>query len=124
MGFLKNMRDMQSQGQAMAQQAQAGAGGMGMGDQVAYGQMAQKLYHGGVEASGVVNAIRPSGQTDISGAQWVDFDVTINKPDGTQYQTTIKQSIVGGQLDDIKEGATVTVKYDPDQPEVALIHGW
>ena len=115
MGFLDKMK---------ATVGASGAGGPGMVGTASYGKMAQRIYHDGVEASAVVNAIRPSGQTDISGAEWVDFDVLISKPDGEQYQTTIKQSIMGAQLNDIREGATVTVKYDPNQPEVALIHGW
>jgi hypothetical protein len=124
LGFLKNMRDMQAQGQEMAQQAQAGmGGGAGMSDQVAYGQMAQKLYHGGVDASGVVHTIRP-GQPDMTGNVWTEFDVSIKKPDGELYQTTIKQSMLPAQLEEIREGAAITVKYDPDSPTSALIYGW
>jgi hypothetical protein len=123
LGFLKNMRDMQAQGQAMAQQGAAGMGGAAMSDQVAYGQMAQKLYHGGVDASGVVHSIRP-GQADMTGNVWTEFDVSIKKPDGELYQTTIKQSMLPAQLEEIREGAAITVKYDPDAPEMALIYGW
>jgi hypothetical protein len=121
LGFLKNMRDMQAQGQAMAQQAQVG--GMGMSDQAAYGQMAQKLYHGGVDASAVVHSIRP-GQPDMAGNVWTEFDVSIKKPDGELYQTTIKQSMLPAQLQEIREGAAITVKYDPESPTSALIYGW
>ena len=133
MGLFKNMKDMQAQAQeAMAGQgAQAGMGGMsgmpGMGDmgaQAAYAQLAQKLHASGVEAPGVVHAIRPSGQTDISGGQQVDFDVSIRPAAGEPYQTTISQSMLPAQLEGIAEGAAITVKYDPDSPTSALIYGW
>lgn len=131
MGLFKNMKDMQAQ----AKDAMAGAGGMGggmggatgmgdMGAQAAYAQLAQKLAASGVEAPGVVHSIRPSGQSDISGGQQVDFDVSIRPAAGEPYQTTISQSMLPAQLEGINEGASITVKYDPDSPTSALIYGW
>ncbi|MGH2838616.1 MAG: hypothetical protein ACRDJY_09780 [Thermoleophilaceae bacterium] len=130
MGLFKNMKDMQGQAQeAMANQG--GAGGMGgmagmgdMGAQAAYAQLAQKLQASGVEAPGVVHSIRPTGQTDIGGGQQVEFDVSIRPADGDPYQTTISQSMLPAQLEGISEGASITVKYDPDSPTSALIYGW
>jgi hypothetical protein len=131
LGLFKNMKDMQGQAQeAMAGQggAAAGMGGMpGMGDmgaQAAYAQLAQKLQASGVEAPGVVHSIRPSGQSDISGGQQVEFDVSIRPSAGDPYQTTISQSMLPAQLEGISEGAAITVKYDPDSPTSALIYGW
>jgi hypothetical protein len=127
MGLFKNMKDMQSQAkEAMGQQPgmmeQAGAGDMQ--SQAAYAQMAQKLHQSGVEAPGVVHAMRPTGQTDMGGGQQVEFDVSI-KPEGAEpYQTTIKQSMLPAQLEDFSEGKSITVKYDPDSPTSALIYGW
>jgi hypothetical protein len=98
-----------------------------MGDmaaQAAYAQLAQKLAASGVEAPGVVHSIRPTGQTDISGGQQVDFDVSIRPADGDPFQTTISQSMLPAQLEGIAEGAAITVKYDPDSPASALIYGW
>ena len=127
MGLFKNMKDMQAQAQE-AVASQGGAGGMaGMGDmgaQAAYAELAQKLQASGVEAPGVVHSIRPSGQTDISGGQQVDFDVSIRPAAGDPYQTTISQSMLPAQLEGISEGAAITVKYDPDSPTSALIYGW
>ena len=131
MGLFKNMKDMQGQ----AQEAMAGQGGMGagmggmpgmgdMGAQAAYAQLAQKLQASGVEAPGVVHSIRPSGQTDISGGQQVEFDVSIRPSAGEPYQTTISQSMLPAQLEGISEGAAITVRYDPDSPTSALIYGW
>ena len=127
MGLFKNMKDMQSQAQE-AMGSQPGMmeqmGGGDMQAQAAYAQMAQKLHQSGVEAPGVVHAIRPTGQTDIGGGQQVEFDVSI-KPDGADpYQTTIKQSMLPAQLEDFSDGKSITVKFDPDSPTSALIYGW
>ena len=130
MGLFKNMKDMQAQAQE-ATANQGGAGGMGgmagmgdMGAQAAYAQLAQKLHASGVEAPGVVHSIRPTGQTDVGGGQQVEFDVSIRPADGDPYQTTISQSMLPAQLEGISEGASITVKYDPDSPTSALIYGW
>src|SRR3954453_4493242 len=128
MGLFNKMKDAQSQAQeAMGGQGGAqptdGMAGMGgdMTGQAAYAQMAQKLHQSGVEAAGVVHAIRPTGQTDIGGGQQVEFDVSI-KPEGTApYHTTIKQSMLPAQLEDFSEGKSITVKSDPDSPTAALI---
>ena len=133
MGLFGKMKDMQSQAQeAMASQGGAqGQGGMqgmgGMGDmaaQAATAQKMQKLAAAGVEAPGVIHAIRPTGQTDISGGQNVDFDVSIRPAEGDPYQTTITQSMLPAQMEGLAEGAAITVKYDPDSPTSALIYGW
>ena len=129
MGFLNRMKDAQSQAQeamaanpGMAQQAH-GMGG-DMTGQAAYAQMAQKLHQSGVEAPGVVHAIRQTGQTDIGGGQEVEFDVSIKPATGDPYQTTITQSMLPAQMEGISEGGSITVKYDPDSPTSALIYGW
>ena len=130
MGFFKNIKDAQAQAQeAMAgnQGAQQGMGdamGGDMAEQAAYAQLANKLGQSGVEAPGVVHAIRPTGETDMGGGQKVAFDVSIKPADGDAFQTTIKQSMLPAQLEDFSEGKSITVKYDPDSPTSALIYGW
>jgi hypothetical protein len=133
MGFFKNMKDAQGQAQAaMASNPATGGGGMGagmagMGDmqaQAAYAQLAQKLAKAGVEAPGVVHAIRPTGETEFGGSQKIDFDVSIRPASGDPYQTTIRQSMLPAQLEGITDGQAITVKYDPDAPAMALIYGW
>jgi len=122
MGFMDKMKQAQQQAAAGMQQ---GMGSMGMGaDQAAYAQKAQKIYNQGIEAPGVIHAIRPSSQTDVGGGQMVDFDVSIKPAGGEPYQTTIQQSMLPAQLEGISEGAAITVKYDPDAPVMALIYGW
>ena len=128
MGFLKSMKDMTSQAQeAMGQaQAQAPPAGMGgdMSGQAAYAQLAQKLHASGVEAPGVIHTIRPTGQTDLGGGQQVEFDVSIKPAAGDPFQTTISQSMLPAQMEDLSEGKAITVKYDADSPTSALIYGW
>jgi cold shock CspA family protein len=101
-----------------------GMGGMDMAGQAAEAQKMQKLATAGVEAPGVIHAIRPSGQTEISGGQRVDFDVSIRPASGEPYQTTITQSMLPAQLEGLSEGQSITVRYDPDAPGSALIYSW
>ena len=105
-------------------------GGMSMGGmargggQEADAQLAQKRRQAGVEAPGVVHAIRPSGQKQFGGGEQVEFDVSIRPAAGDPYQTTISQSMLPAQMEGLSEGAPITVKYDPDAPTMALIYGW
>jgi hypothetical protein len=110
-----------------AQAAAAGVGGSGGGGiaaQAAYAQLANKLGSSGVSASGVINALRPTGETDMGGGQRTEVDVTITPPDGAAYQTTISQSFLPAQLEGLAPGAAIGVKYDPDNPAAALIYSW
>jgi len=131
-GLFGKIKDAQAQAQeAMASSqgapaAPMGCGGMGgdMTGQVAYAQLMQKLAQSGVEAPGVIHSIRPSGQTDISGGQQVEFDVSIKPASGEPYQAQISQSMLPAQMEGISEGQAITVKYDPDAPVMAIIHSW
>jgi hypothetical protein len=129
MGLFDRIKDAQSQAQdAMQQSGGAGTAAAGMpGDMtgmVEYQQRAQKLHASGVEAPATVDSINQTGQTDVGGGQMVEFGVTITPAGGQPYQTTIGQSMLPAQLEGIAQGATVTVKYDPDNPSKALIYGW
>ena len=136
MGFLDRMKQAQEQAQQAYQQqgggappaAPAGGGMAGMGGdmaaQAAYAQRAQKLAQSGVEAPGVIHSVRPTGHTDMGGGQQVEFDVTYRPDGGDPFQTTISQSMLPAQLEELTEGKTITVKYDPDAPASALIYGW
>jgi hypothetical protein len=127
MGFMDKMKGMQQQAQDAMGNTGGMSGAMGGGDmaaQAAYAQLSQKLAATGVEAPGTVNAIRPTGQTDMGGGQQVEFDVTIAPSGGEPYQATISQSMLPAQLEGISEGGAITVKFDPDNPQMALIYGW
>jgi hypothetical protein len=124
-GLFSKVKDAQQQ----AQQAVQGAGGKGamggdMSAQMEYAQRAQKLNQQGVEAQAVVETIRPTGQTEMGGSQLVDFDLAISPAGGQPYRTSISQSMLPAQLEGLNQGATVGVKYDPDDPMKALIFSW
>jgi len=117
MGFIDKLKGGQQQ------PAEFGLGG-GVQGQQAYAQLAQKLHHQGIQASGVVNAVRPTGQVDFGGSPEIDFDLTITGPDGQSWPATVRQGMNAAQSNDIQPGATVTVKYDADDPSKAMIYGW
>jgi len=90
----------------------------------AYVAMVNKIGQSGVEAPGKLNAMRATGTADISGATPHEFDVTITPGGGSAYDTTIKQSMLPMQMQGLSEGKAITVKYDPDNPQNALLHSW
>jgi hypothetical protein len=127
MGLFSRVKDPQQQ----ASQAMGAAGGMkgmmGGGDmsaQVAHAQLVNKLRDSGVEAPGVIGALRPTGEADLGGGQKTEVDATITRADGQAYQTTITQSFLPAQLETLSAGTSIKVKYDPDNPSAAIIYGW
>jgi hypothetical protein len=130
MGLLDRVKAAQSQ----ASGAMAGVGGMGSGmgsamggdmaAQAAYAQLVNKLGKVGVQASAVIDTLRPTGQTDMGGGQMTEVDVTVSPDGGTPYQTTVRQSFLPSQLEGLSGGASIGVKYDPDNPPAALIYSW
>ena len=127
MGFMDKMKGMQQQAQDAMSNTGGMPGAMGGGDmaaQAAYAQLSQKLQASGVEAPGTVQAIRDTGETDPGGGKKTEFDVTITPNGGEAYQTTISQSMLPAQLEGLAVGGAITVKYDPDNPQIALIYGW
>ncbi len=135
MGLFKNIKNAQTQARdAMANAGGApatggmgnvpGMGGMDMAAMAAESQKLQRLANAGVEAPGVIHAIRPSGETEISGGQKVELDISIRPVGGDPYQTTVSQSLLPAQLEGLAEGKSVTVKYDPEAPAMAVLHSW
>ena len=127
MGLFSKVKDAQQQAQQAMQSAGGMKGAMGGGDmsaQMEYAQRAQKLNQSGVEAQAVVEAIRPTGQTEMGGSQVVDFDLAISPAGGQPYRASISQSMLPAQLEGLSQGATVGIKYDPDDPMKALIYSW
>ena|SRR5436305_8941297 len=127
MGLLDRVKNAQQQA-AGAMAGTGGAGGMmGGGDmagQAVAAQLASRLGVQGVEAPGMIRAIRPTGATDMGGGQGTEVDVTIAPDGGSAYETTVTQSFLPAQLEGLAPGGPVTVKYDPDNPAAALIYGW
>ena len=129
MGLLDRVKNAQSQ----AAGAMAGVGGMarmgsGLGGDMAaqaqHAQLVNKLGKVGVPASAVIDALRPTGQTDLGGGQMTEVDVTVSPADGQPYATTVRQSFLPSQLEGLSIGASIGIKYDPDNPSAAIIYTW
>lgn len=129
MGLLDRVKAAQSQATgAMAGMGGMGGPGMGLGGdmaaQAAYAQLVNKLGKVGVQAPAALDALRPTGQTDMGGGQMTEVDVTITPDGGVPYQTTIRQSFLPSQLEGLSPGAAIGVKYDPANPSAAIIYTW
>jgi hypothetical protein len=130
MGLLDRMKHAQAQAsEAMTSSGgvkgmMGSMGGGNMVEQATYAQLAQKLKASGVEAPGTVLAMRDTGERDFGGGQKTEVDVEISPSGGTPYDTTIKQSFLPAQLETLAVGGAIKVKYDPDNPPMALIYGW
>jgi ABC-type transporter Mla subunit MlaD len=86
---------------------------------------AQKdLHKHGVDAPAVLNSLRPTGTTGFSGAQELEFDVTIALASGGSHNAKVTQQMLPSQLEGIANGGPLTVKYDPDDPDNAILIGW
>jgi hypothetical protein len=126
----KAAADAMAQAGAMGQQSgMAGVDvqqmmGGDMATQAAQAQMYQKLATSGVEAPGTIDAIRPIGGPDFSGATPHEFDVTITPAGGMPYQTTIRQGMLPAQMEGISQGMAFTARYDPDNPAAASLYSW
>lgn len=131
MGLLDRVKAAQAQA-AGAVSGAGGLGGMGSGmglgggiaAQAAHAQLVNKLGKVGVQAPAVLDALRPTGQTDMGGGQQTEVDVTITPAAGQPYQTTVRQSFLPSQLEGLSPGASIGVKYDPDDPSAAIIYTW
>ena len=106
------------------QMVHAPAGAEDPPPQAAHAQLVNKLGSAGVPAAATIDALRPTGQADISGGQRVEVGVTITPTGGQPYQTTITQSFLPSQMEGLLPGKEIGVKYDPDNPTAALISIW
>lgn len=92
--------------------------------QSAHAELVNRLGASGVPAPAVIEALRPTGQADVSGGQRVAVSVTISPTGAQPYQATIMQSFLPSQMEDLSPGRTIGVKFDPDNPTAALISAW
>jgi hypothetical protein len=116
MGFMDKLKGMsETAGAAMR---------MPTSEDMAYAQRAQRLHQVGVEVPAVLNALEPTGQTDLSGAQQYRFDVTVTRPDGGAYSGSFTQYMLAGQMGAwATPGGAIRVKIDPDDPSAMLWMG-
>jgi hypothetical protein len=76
----------------------------------------------GVQTPATVNSMREVG-TQLGGGHQIDFDLTIHPEGGEDYQVHVSQSMHGATLQGVAEGASITVKVDPDDPQSLLVWG-
>ena len=88
------MAAAQQQAGAMPGMDTPGMGGQDMAAMAAYAAKVNKIGQAGIEAPGVIHAIRATGTPDISGATMHEFDVSIRPEGGDMYEATVEDLIV------------------------------
>jgi hypothetical protein len=74
----------------------------------------------GTRAEAVVSAVRPTGQI-VCGNPQMALTLLVNRPDGSNYETTVEKVIAANLVGHLQLGRVVTVFYLPgDEGEVAL----
>jgi hypothetical protein len=117
MGFMDRLK-----GAAESVQAQTSKVGVGAsGDQMALANKAKKLMASGVDTPAHIDSMEATGNTDAPGGAEHNVTVTVKPPGGEAYQTTFNQYVYPSAP--FAEGEDVTVKVDPDDPNVAMIWG-
>ena len=117
MGFLDRLK-------GAAESAQAATSKIGVG--ASRGQMdlanrAQKLTKVGVDTPAHIDSMTATGNTDTPGGTEYDIALTVSPAGGAAYQVTMNQYIYPSNP--FTEGENVTVKVDPDDPNVVMIFG-
>lgn len=122
MGFMDNIKKAQD----MAQEAAQGMGGSmqsGIPDQgdVAYSQLAQKVWNQGLPGVATIKTISETGKTDLSGKQYaVDVSVELG---GETYDTTVVQYFQEASVGSYQPGNRFEIKVDPDDKTKGLLYG-
>lgn len=91
------------------------------------GQMAERdkitrINQSGVEAQATVDSMREIG-TQLGGGHEIDFELTVHPAGGEDYKVSTTQSMHEQTMQGIAEGAQITVKVDPDNPQSLLVWG-
>src|SRR5437660_10559551 len=81
-----------------------------------------RLNQVGVQTPATVHAMREVG-TQLGGGHQIEFDLTVH-PDGREaYEVHVSQSMHEATLQGVNEGANITVKVDPEDPQSLLVWG-
>jgi hypothetical protein len=122
--FKGAMEQAQSAASGAMEHAQAATAGMGIGatpEQIELANRAQKLTNAGVDTPAHIDSMMPTGNTDTPGGTEYDVTLTVSPAGGEAYQATINQYVYPSNP--FTEGENVTVKVDPDDPQVMMIFG-
>jgi hypothetical protein len=109
MGFLDKVK-------GTAKQALNPVGQAGERDKI------QRINKTGVQTPATVNSMREVG-TQLGGGHQIEFDLTVHPAGGEDYQVHVSQSMHDVTLQGITDGASITVKVDPEDPESLLVWG-
>jgi len=117
MGFMDRLK-------GVAESAQAATNKVGVG--ASRGQMdlanrAQKLTKVGVDTPAHIDAMESTGNTDKPGGTEYNITLTVSPAAGAAYPATMNQYIYPSNP--FAVGDNVTVKVDPDDPNVMMIFG-
>jgi len=109
--------------QAMAQ-FQAGMQSGAATDLLAMSQRAAKLMNTGVEMPAIVNTIVVGQQNMMTGnGAPVTLGVTVQPPMASPYQAAAQQVLSLEIVNQLHEGASITVKVAPDDPQALMFWG-
>jgi hypothetical protein len=126
-GLFKSLRDIKKQSDEVSAnwdvgaqleqaQAQMQAGTQFLADQTA----AAKVATSGVDATATIVAVR-QGHGMVNFQPMVEIDLTIVPEGLPPYPVTVKQAVPQVQLAQVRPGASVHVKVDPDDPSTVWI---
>jgi len=93
-------------------------------EQVAYAAFVQRVHRDGVEASAVVRRLAPTGQTDLGGGAAVEMVVSVRIGEGELADMQVRQHLLPAQLEALRPGTEVVVKYDRQAPTQAVLVRW
>jgi hypothetical protein len=126
MGFFKSMRDLKKIGEEMertmpspgqrlgdAQARMAGLSQM-MAAQTEQANAATTAAASGVDMTATITAMRQVGTVNFN--LMMEFDLTVMPGGLPPYPATVQQTISQMQLVQIRPGASVRVKVDPENP--------
>lgn len=117
MGFMDRVKQA-------AESAQAATSKIGVGasaDQMELANRAKKLMSSGVDTPGHIYSMTPTGNTDTPGGTEYTITFTVKPAGAEAYQVTTNQYIYPSAP--FSEGDDVTLKVDPDDPNVVMIFG-
>jgi hypothetical protein len=78
----------------------------------------------GVDAPGVIRAVRQTGGSDLGGGREMAIDVTIEPAGQAPIETQVVQHILPAHIGRLVAGGAVTVRYDPNDPSAAILVDW
>lgn len=107
-----------------AESAQAATSSVGVGasaGQMALANRAKKLMSDGVDAPAHIDKMTSTGNTDTPGGTEHTITLTVKPAGGDPYQVETNQYIYPSSP--FSEGEDVTVKVDPNDPNVVMIFG-